>query len=486
MRNLALLTACVLLAAGAVHAGDCAVAISTCTQEEIEQIPAVNYANLKQFLQAVPSGFSDFAIVTRGPFPREDPRTPDGPTPLHELLSGELATAVAYDDMTPMWTEMCMRYPEWKTPSTFIVENAPAFDIDLDGDGFNEGWGSVVSPSLRLTTNYDWEDTGTGVAMGRGLLGGLSYQLSDRYVLHLRYELENVSPSTLTGVSFYQMIHAHPANAETPTVDIAYDSTMHMMGAHTAYRYDLTQVARNSGLIDGYPTGSEFLDHVSLSTDMMPADRGLGTYKGHNAGDEGNDPSTGSLKPTVGIHCDVEADALNNADTLLQEEVGGALKWDLGDLAPGATAEIRVMFAYSSEAFGTPAEACLEITDNTGGDPEITMSKGACSDTGAPGGPFDIVTGSLHDLRLAPGCGEDLNCVLLNYMDCMQYGHTGTRFTVPEDAHRLDTMFYLVRESGTPFLNWGLGNAPDAGNPWLRVVATPVTAPNVDACIPMP
>ena len=192
------------------------------------------------------------------------------------------------------------------------------------------------------------------------------------------------------------------------------------------------------------------------------------------------------MKPTLGIHCDVEADVLNNATTMLQEEIGGALNWDLGDIGPGATAEIRVMFTYHSEPFGVPAPACVEITDNMGGDPEIRMGKGECSDTGVAGGPFDIGTGSLHDLRLAPGCGEGVNCVLLNYLDCMQYGHGFTRFTVGEDAHELDTMFYLVRESGTPFLNWGMGNAPDAGNPWFRVVATPVTAPDVDACVPMP
>ena len=275
MRNLAFPFILLCLAVGAAHAGDCAVAITTCTQEEIDNIPAVNYANLKQLVQAISSGYSDFAIVTRPPYPRKDPRDPEGPEPLHELLSGELATAVSYNGMLPMWTEMCMRYPEWKTSSNFMVEMAPAFDTDLDADGFNEGFGSVISPDLRLTTHYDWEDTGTGVAMGLAGLGGVQYKMSDRLVLKLRYELENVTADTLTGVSFYQMMHPHPANTETPTADIAYDSFMHTMGAYTDYRYDLTAVARNSGLTDGYPTGSEFLDHVSFSTNMMPADWGL-------------------------------------------------------------------------------------------------------------------------------------------------------------------------------------------------------------------
>jgi hypothetical protein len=470
--------------AGAARGADCPIAISVCSQEDIAQIPMSSYSSPDWFVQVTSSGYSDFAIVEKPPFPRIDPRDPGGPAPLHELLSGELATAISYNGMMPRWTERCFRYPDWEAVTDFMPEQPPTFPDDPDGDGFLEGWSSVANPDLRLRVDYDWEDTGTGVAMGRGALGGATYELSNRFVLHLRYTLENISTSTLNDVSFYQLAHFHPANAETPTADIVYDDTLYNVGAHASYRFDMTARALNSGLVDGYPTGSMFHDHVSISTAQMPTDSGLNTYKGHVPGDDGNDPSSGSLKPTVGSACDVEFDLLGNETMLLGEEVAGAMKWSAGDLAPGATTEISLLMSFRSVAMGIPAPKCLEILA-TGGDPEIRISPGLCKNDGVAAGPYDIVKGSLFDVGLAPGCGKDLNCVALPNLACVAQGHGFSRISLGDDVHPLDSIYYLVRPSA-PFSIWGTGNVPGDGNPWWRVYASPLTSSGVDACQPMP
>jgi hypothetical protein len=265
---------------------------------------------------------------------------------------------------------------------------------------------------------------------------------------------------------------------------MVYDDTEYLVGAHVNYKFDLTATALNSGLIDGFPTGSEFRDHVGISTALMPADWGLGTYRGHLPGDNGLDPTTGSLKPVEGVHCDVEDDMLGNQTMLQQDEVGGAMKWTVGTLAPGEMWEVSVMFSYLSEAMGEPAPACLEIAD-TGGDPEIRMSRGSCSDQGISGGPYDVVKGSLTELSLAPGCGPSLNCVILRNLACVSYAHPWSRLTLGDDAHRLERMYYLARETA-PFSIWGFGDAPDTGDPWIRIYATPTTSTGIDACQPPP
>jgi hypothetical protein len=119
--------------------GACRISSSVCNADEINAIPVATFASPDSFLQLTPSAYSDFAIVTMPPFPRWDPRDPGGAEPLHELLSGEFMTAVSYNGMLPMWTELCPRYPEWKSDSTFVTEQAPIFPGDPDNDGFLEG-----------------------------------------------------------------------------------------------------------------------------------------------------------------------------------------------------------------------------------------------------------------------------------------------------------------------------------------------------------
>jgi hypothetical protein len=451
--------------------------ITACTQEEIEAIPTATYGNPNWFIQLTPSGYSDFVIRGVAPFPDRDPRDPDGPEPLHEMLSGELMAGIRYDGMFE-WLERCLRYPDWESTSTFDIVQPVTFPEDADADGFLEGDSIVANDHLRIRVSYDFEDTGTGVAMGYGPLGGDPYRLSDRYVLRTRYELTNISGATLSGVSFYQLVHPHPANTEISTVDMAYDPTQHLDGALQGFRYDLTGTAMNSGLTDGYPTGSTFWDHVSLSADMAPAAFGLGPYRGHVPGDPGL-PASGGLKPEVGIHCDVEANLFDSETSWMQDQSGGAMRWDFGDLAADETVSLTWVLAIQSEPSGVPAPACLHI-EETGGDPRIRFSRGACP-SGLAAGPYDLVVGSLADLALAPGCSPDFDCVQLTDLWCRGRAHGFDVYDADEDAHATDALYYLVRRSAA-FTSWGMGRQPDGMPPLQRFFFSPSTAPDIDVC----
>ncbi len=400
------------------------------------------------------------------------------------MFSGEWAGAIAYGGMAPTWLERCFRYPEWKTNSDFEIVDEPQFPDDPDGDGLNEGWSRIRNMHFDITVRYDMENTGTGVALGRGSAGGDAFERSNPFVLHQTYEITNISGGLLEDVSFYQLSHTHPANTETPTADVAWDDVAHAFGAHQSYRFDISGFALNSGLVDGFETGSQFHDHVSFSSSMMPAAWGLGSYRGHRPGDPGL-PASGGMKPVEGEHCDIENRMLAGETLLTGDEVAGSMRYDLGDLADGQTVSLSFLLAFQSRASGLPAEACLRVVDDTGPSLDIRLDKGPCKGA-MPAGPFDVISGSLSDLALARDCDPTFDCVVIRNTRCLVHEHMENQFLLDDDAHELDALFYLARRSGR-FTQWGFGlDAMSPGRELRRFFFTPETAPGVDTCDALP
>jgi hypothetical protein len=463
---------------------ECPVPVTACSAKEIEAIPVSILANPHWLLQVTPSGYSDFGIFTLPPFPRRDPRAPDGPGPLHEMFSGEWAAAVGYNNQPPIWLERCFRYPEWKTNSNFETVQEALFPDDPDGDGMNEGTSITRNDLLEITIHYDMELIPGGVAMGKGTADTTPLESSNPFALKLTYDLKNISANTLTGVSLYQFSHPHPANAEKPVVSAGYDDVMHATGGLQNYRYDITGFATNSGLADGHPTGSTFNDHVGFSSRTMPPAWGLGTYQGHNPGDPGL-PSSGGMKPLRGEHCDVENRMLANERTLLGAEAAGSMRLDLGTLAPNETKSAEVLLTFQSRARGVPATSCLRILDTRAADPRIQITRGACTNPIPTATTWDVVAGSIYDLAVVPGCDPTFDCTQLINLRGLAKGYGLDRITLADDAHVSDTLYYLVRRAGR-FTPWGDGNQGPGAPPLRRYYFTPVTAPGVDACDAIP
>lgn len=390
-----------------------------------------DYRNPHWHVLLTDAGYSDFLIYTDGPFPQGA---------LHEFISGEWAAALGYDGLAlpapqrTLWLEPQWDYPTWTTNSTFTTLTPQGIPTDTDGDGLPEGSAVIGNGTVQVTITWDMQDTVTGTPMG---LGSNTSVLSDRYVMLVTYAIKNLKATNLTGVRFYPFLHGHPANDERPQVRAVYDTTAYA-GALGTFRYDVTQFSTNSGEIDGSPTGCTFQDHITFSTEVPPADFGLGHYRGHID------------RPATGLHLDVENDTLMNQTSFGPDEVAGATRIDLGTLAPAATQSVRVLLAVRSQdlsAGATSATACVRITP--GADPGIRVDKGACG-AGSLGGPYDVIRGSLQNLLDAGGF------VSLDPAACIADELTQDRVTVQSTLSACQPgVFVLARNGGSQQFDYG-------------------------------
>ncbi|NIM01191.1 MAG: hypothetical protein GTN89_10180 [Acidobacteria bacterium] len=458
--------------------------------------PVVVYANPHWSIQLTSFGYSDFVIYQLPPFPRWDPRDPTGAAPIHEMFSGEWAFAIRYNG-TVIWLEPCFLYPDWATNSNFIVEVPISFTTDTDGDGVLEGTSVISNGTVRITIEYDFDlatdGTDYGTAMGLGVKGTMAdpFRLSDRWVLFQRFAVENISGSMLSNVSLYTMAAVHPGNTEYAGISGAYDWTLHSSGGFQDYFWDVTAFATNSGLTDGFPTGSMFDDAVSYSINTLAGAWDIDIYPGHQFGDDGlttdpNDANMNGLKPLSGTHCNIENQALNNVTHLTDVEFAAGYRLDGGDLAAAATWLGDVMLAVDSKPIGQPAEACGHLQE-TGGDPVLTMSKGPCPASNPTMLTYDIAMGSKYDLSRVPSCGTgpkgEFDCTALIDLECKARQHAMDNIPLIDDAHVSDMLVYLARPSQV-FGSYGMGrNLPGNPNELWRFYFTSATAP-IDVCGP--
>jgi hypothetical protein len=483
--------AALLVSPGTFAWGTCAPGGGFCTPS-----PVVVYANPNWSIQLTSFGYSDFVIYRLPPFPRWDSRDPMGPAPLHEMFSGEWAFAIRYNG-TVIWLEPCFLYPDWLTNSNFTVETPLSFTTDTDGDGVLEGSSVISNGTVRITIEYDFElatdGTNYGTAMGLGALGTMAnpYRLSDKWVLIQRFTVENISGGMLSNLSLYGMAAPHPANTEYAGTSGAYDWTLHSAGGFMDYFWDVTAQATNSGLIDGFPTGSQFDDAVTYSINIAADAWDVDTYAGHQFGDDGittdpNDANLNGLKPLTGTHCNIENQAMNNATMLTGVEFAGGFRLDAGDLAAAATWLGDVMLAVDSRPTGQPAPACGHL-EETGGDPILRMSKGMCPAPSATTQMYDFAMGSKYDLSRVSPCGTgpmgDFDCTALTNLVCKARGHGMNSIQLDDDAHETDMLYYLARvslENG----GYGMGtNLPGTTADLLRFYFSSQTAP-IDVCSP--
>jgi len=458
--------------------------------------PVVVYASPNWSIQLTSFGYSDFVIYQLPPFPRWDPRDPMGPAPIHEMFSGEWAFAIRYNN-TVIWLEPCFIYPDWLTNSNFIVEVPISFTTDTDADGILEGISVISNGTVRITIVYDFElavaGLNYGTPMGLGLLGTMAnpYRLSDKWVLFQRFTVENISGATLNDVSIYGMAATHPANTEYAGIDGAYDWTVHAIGGFQDYAWDLTTQAVNSGLIDGFATGSEFDDAVNYALNVAAGAWDIDTFQGHQFGDVGItmdpvDASNNGLKPLCGTHCNIENQAMNNQTLLMGVEIAAGFRIDGGTLATASTWQADVQLAVASRPIGKPSQACGHLTE-TGGDPTLTMTKGVCRTPAATTFNYDFAMGSKYDLSRVSPCGTGpmgaFDCTALVNLVCKARQYGMDTIQLDDDAHEADTLYYLARLS---LVNGGYGegnNIPGAPDPLLRFYFSSQTAP-IDVCAP--
>lgn len=406
-------------------------------------LPETSFVTPDWYIVLSDYGYSDFLIYTSGDFPTNS---------LHEMLSGEWGAGIGYDGiesrLSPpekmMWFEPNWVYPSWTTNSLFTVETPFDFpSVDTDGDGLPEGFSVITNGDVQVTIRVDMQDTLTGTPMG---VRTASAVISNRYVMLTSYEIKNVSGHALTGVRFYQFMHAHPANDEVDTVYAFYDPNSYP-GAQSVYRYDMTQTAINSGERSGEPTGCQYEDHVNFAGDIAPTAFGLGSYRDHGG------------RPPVGLHIDVENDTLANETTFGPDQVAGAERWGLGTLNEGQTVTVRVLLAVKSvdqsAAGSVQSDTCVRITDGAG-EVQLALTKGNCT-PGVAAGPYDVISGNLRNV--IGGFGS----VMLGPVTCEADELITDRVKI---THRMslcrDAFFVLARRGGLTELDYGLSTDGEA------------------------
>ncbi|MCK4999418.1 MAG: DUF11 domain-containing protein, partial [Anaerohalosphaera sp.] len=278
--------------------------------------------------------------------------------PLHELLSGEWGAAIYFDGIATgdkaMWLTDMFLYPDWATNSNFVGDpnsrdegdnsnNSPGYD-------FNDYGQSVIrNGKLEITIDYEVVDLGEdGYSPMAGLdavTGDGGFVKSDRYIFLQTYTIKNVDPNetTVEDIEFYQMLHSHGADVYDDVVNSVYSdfefedevlenytpfNSVHQIGN---FRYDITQW--NS-------SPASHIDHVGFSSTIEPDWIDNDIFRGHWPG-----------KPGSGTHINIENRELNEDESIFDDEVAGAMGYDLGDVAFGESVSITFAFMFGHGGF---------------------------------------------------------------------------------------------------------------------------------------
>jgi len=299
---------------------------------------AITLANPNWNITLSDFGYSDFLLDNTPGF--------EG----REYLSGEWGAAVAYQasgggSVGPMWLEPQFWYPDWTTNSNFTA-TSHVLQTDLNADGLPIAQAVISNGQLEVTLRHEMVDTVVGIPMGTSPAStggnGTSIQ-SNRYVLKETYTIKNISGAPITGLQFFQFLHGFHAQHGV------YDDRPHP-GAQSAFRHDVTMAGVDPWSATAGSSAGGLEDFIGFHALIPPTAYELGHY-----GIEGNGVDDHfSGKPSEGVHLSVENNwasppyaGRNGTDSFAptQRWIGGAQRWNLGNLAPGASVSMDVLLS---------------------------------------------------------------------------------------------------------------------------------------------
>lgn len=344
------------------------VCLLVCSSTQAQPVP-VQLLNPNWNITLTDAGYSDWLYDNTPGF--------EG----REYLSGEWAAAIAYvrgtgpgaTVVTPTWLEPQFLYPDWVTNSTFTTVSGHAITVTGQAFGGLDAMAAsrIANADLQIDLAFEMLDTLTGMKMGTAPASAATggFKESNRYVFKQTLTITNISGSLIHGLSLFQFLHA--LNGDTSLYD-----NRNYAGPLGEYQYDTTQVAVDTTF--GGTGGTTFRDYISFASRQTPAAFDNGRY-----GIEGVDSHV-TGKPGVGVHLSIESDTLAGLDFFAPTNpvfwIGGAQKYILPDLAPGASTSFDIVLSVRT---GT-------VVDNTG-----TCSGSANGGSHVPGGvdfSFENVT----------------------------------------------------------------------------------------------
>ncbi len=324
-----------MLAAGI---GSVAAIGATCAQEPFV-FSGIPIQNPKFEILVNEFGYSDSLLDRRNRFMGR------------EYLSGEWAGAIYYEGgqlpaMTRWLTDRFV-FPDFVTPTPhFTSKFDPPFMIrPPNAHGFPVYTSTIVNPDVELEMTYEMLDLGEeeGGRLALGLEphasgGAGAYLPSFRYVFRHAYKVTNISAMPLSNVRFYQFLHTLEGDRGV------YDGRNHG-GGMPEYRFGITLQGESFGLDQRTGETVEHTDTVAMKYSRMPSGFEIGAFglkesDSHQFGE-----------PPAGVHKSVAANSLNGSDTFDPDGeawVAGAVSFDLGTLAPGASESIDVLLGIHS------------------------------------------------------------------------------------------------------------------------------------------
>jgi hypothetical protein len=189
--------------------------------------PSEHYNNEAPYFHAKidSAGFSDWIYFQQ---------SPQHPYWSHELLSGEWASAIFYDniedDPKSMWLTNKFLYPDWYTSSNFVIpadSNIPTGywnDPNSTVPYYNTARTVIENNQVRIRIDYEvvdlgWDDpnnwVGSPLACWDMEKNKSGFARSDRYIFLQTYTITNIlepNQPPLENLEFYQMLHSHGAD----------------------------------------------------------------------------------------------------------------------------------------------------------------------------------------------------------------------------------------------------------------------------------
>jgi len=282
-----------------------------------------------------------------------------------EQLSGDWAAAIKYEGIAndeAMWLQDEWVFPYWESNSRFQVIR-PFESTDENRDGLLDYGESLISnEDVEITVEVSsLDDKMNPLSMSLGLSPAADDSASiNELVVRQTYRIKNVSGKLLEDVSFFQMLHAQPAGDWRSNHYGVYDPSCERPGkTYQGSGYDISLFKPNC-------PGSSW-DIVGFSNlNREPTSYRIGEFPGFaneplSGAFVGSEPGNGSLHHKVeayGVNEDKNGDGADDEflgqNYLGPKEIAGVAEWYLGDLEPGSTQVIEVLFGAGSSGKELP------------------------------------------------------------------------------------------------------------------------------------
>lgn len=261
----------------------------------------------------------------------------------HEMLSGEWAAAIMYDEITTapsaMWLTPWFVCPDWATNSTFTMVSPMQYLFPPDQ---SEAASVISNGVVQIAIHAKMYCSRTAMGIGAGLAVE-----SDSCFMVQRYWIKNISTNPVGNIKFYQFLHGHPGDRYDPVVTGVYDSYFYPIvdpafPESQDYHFDITQWANAVYL------GIGFLEYIGFGGIQEPFAYDLWHYRNPNQDNSGPYGCTGG-RPPDGLHLRVEGNSLADVTSFGPDQTAGAEAWDLGTLPAGDSVEVSVLLSVAAD-----------------------------------------------------------------------------------------------------------------------------------------